>query len=311
METILITGVAGFIGSSLADDLLKKNYSVIGIDNFNDYYDPKIKAQNIEWALKNPNFTLFKADICNQKEMHHIFLNRRIDAIVHLAARAGVRPSLEQPLLYEQTNCLGTNTILEEAKRNGIKKLVLASSSSVYGNNKSVPFKETDDVSFAISPYAATKKANEIMAHVYHSVYGMSIVMLRFFTVYGPRQRPDLAINKFVQKISRGEPIDFYGNGETYRDYTYISDIVNGIEKSLEYLNGNPNVYEIINLGSNNPITLAKMVETIEKELGKKARINRLPMQPGDVDGTYASIDKARKLLGYSPKVSLDRKSVV
>jgi UDP-glucuronate 4-epimerase len=304
MKTILITGAAGFIGSSLADDLLKQNYTVIGIDNFNDYYDPQIKRKNVELASKNPRYKLIESDICDVKEMHDLFKNNKIDEVVHLAARAGVRPSLEQPLLYEQTNCLGTDTILEEARQFGVKKLVLASSSSVYGNNKTVPFKETDDVSFAISPYAATKKANEVMAHVYHAVYKMNIIMLRFFTVYGPRQRPDLAINKFAKKISNGLPIDLYGDGKTYRDYTYISDIVNGIEKSLEYLDNNSNVYEIINLGSNNPITLNKMVETIEKELSKKAQINHLPMQPGDVNGTYANVEKAKKLLGYAPKVT-------
>lgn len=304
--TYLITGGAGFIGSSLADDLLEKNNRVVVIDNFCDFYDPQIKENNIKNALKKENYKLYRGDIRDKDLLNKIFNENNIDIVVHLAAMAGVRPSIENPVLYQEVNCLGTQNILECMKEKRIMNLVMASSSSVYGNSKTVPFKESDIVDFAISPYAATKKANEVMTHVYHKLYNINVIMLRFFTVYGPRQRPDLAINKFTKLMLNNEKIPMFGDGTTSRDYTYIDDIVNGIEKSCEYVAKNKDVYEIINLGSNNPISLKKMIEIIGKTLNVEPKIEELPMQPGDVDRTYACIDKAKELLGYNPSVTFE-----
>lgn len=304
MKTILITGGAGFIGSTLATKLLEKNNKVVVIDNFNDYYDPKIKYKNISKIKDNINFKIYNIDIRDQENVKKVFDDNNVDIIVHLAAMAGVRPSIENPILYQEVNGLGTQIILEEAKLHDIRNLVLASSSSVYGNCKETPFREDMIVDFAISPYAATKKANEVMAHVYHKLYDMNIIMLRFFTVYGPKQRPDLAINKFTRLILNDEPIPMYGDGSTSRDYTYIDDIVSGIIKSCNYVEKNKNVYEIINLGSNHPVSLKEMIQIIGNVLGKEPKINQLPMQPGDVDITYADISKAEKLLGYKPSIS-------
>ncbi len=306
MKTYLITGGAGFIGSTLADRLLLDGNQVIVVDNFNDYYDVSIKERNVAPHLTDNNYKLYRIDICDWNALEKVFKENHIDGIVHLAARAGVRPSIEDPILYQQTNNLGTNYILELAKKYGVKNLVLASSSSVYGNNKKVPFKETDVVDFAISPYAATKKSNEVLGHVYHALYGMNMIFLRFFTVYGPRQRPDLAINKFTKLILNDEPIPVFGDGSTSRDYTYIQDIINGIVLSIQYVENHENVYEIINLGENTPITLLEMIQTIEKVLGKKAKMNFLPMQLGDVNKTYADITKAKELLGYNPQTSFE-----
>lgn len=306
MKTYLITGGAGFIGSTLADRLLLDGNQVIVVDNFNDYYDVSIKERNVAPHLTDNKYKLYRVDICDWNALEKVFKENHIDGIVHLAARAGVRPSIEDPILYQQTNNLGTNHILELAKKYGVKNLVLASSSSVYGNNKKVPFKETDVVDFAISPYAATKKANEVLGHVYHALYGMNMIFLRFFTVYGPRQRPDLAINKFTKLILNDEPIPVFGDGSTSRDYTYIQDIINGIVLSIQYVENHENVYEIINLGENTPITLLAMIQTIEKVLGKKAKMNFLPMQLGDVNKTYADITKAKELLGYNPQTSFE-----
>ena len=304
MKTYLITGGAGFIGSHLADTLLSKDNKVVVIDNFNDFYNPKIKEKNIEHNLNNPNYKLERIDIRNQNEVNRVFAENEIDNIIHLAAMAGVRPSIENPILYQEVNCLGSQIILEAMKKYDVKNIVFASSSSVYGNTKTVPFKETDIVDYAISPYAATKKANEVMAHVYHKLYGLNVIMLRFFTVYGERQRPDLAINKFTRKIIEGEPIPVFGDGTTSRDYTYIKDIIDGITKSLNYVETHENVYEILNLGESEPITLRQMIVTIEQAVGKKAIIDRRPMQPGDVDRTYADITKAKQLIGYAPKTT-------
>ena len=303
---ILITGAAGFIGSTTAEQLIKEGHQVIGIDNFDPYYDRKIKENNIKELQKSSLFSLYELDILDYEKFEKVFKENKIDYVLHLAAKAGVRPSIEDPIGYQNVNNLGTNNLLELCRKYGVKKLVLASSSSVYGNNKVVPFKETDVVDYAISPYAASKKANEVLAHVYHSLFDMDIILLRFFTVYGPRQRPDLAINKFVRLIQNNEPIPLYGDGTTSRDYTYIDDIVSGILLSFKYLKEHQNVYEIINLGSNNPVSLIEMVRTIEKTLNKIAIINWLPMQPGDVDITYADISKARKLLGYNPSITFE-----
>lgn len=300
----LITGGAGFIGSTITEQLLRRGDKVVCIDNFNPYYDPKLKEENVRPFLDNPNFKLVRGDILDLELLKTIFKENNIDHVVHLAAKAGVRPSLEDPIGYQRVNGEGTLNVLEAARLYGCEKLCLASSSSVYGNNKVVPFKETDVVDFAISPYAATKKANEVMAHVYHAIYGLDIFMLRFFTVYGPKQRPDLAINKFARLISQDKPITLYGDGKTYRDYTYVDDIVSGVIGCSDYLDKHDGVYEILNLGSNRPVTLLDMVKTIEEEMGKKAKIEFLPMQPGDVDATYADISKAANLIGYKPSVS-------
>lgn len=306
MKTYLITGGAGFIGSSLADDLLEKNNRVVVIDNFCDFYDPQIKENNIKNALKNDNYKLYRGDIRDKELLNKIFSENNIDIVVHLAAMAGVRPSIENPVLYQEVNCLGTQNILECMKEKRIMNLVMASSSSVYGNSKTVPFKETDIVDFAISPYAATKKANEVMTHVYHKLYNMNVIMLRFFTVYGPRQRPDLAINKFTRLMLEGKKIPMFGDGSTSRDYTYIGDIVDGIERSVNYCLNNSNVYEILNLGNSSPVSLKEMINIIGKCLNVVPDIEELPMQPGDVDRTYACIDKAKDMIGYNPQTPFE-----
>ncbi|WP_319372294.1 GDP-mannose 4,6-dehydratase [uncultured Ilyobacter sp.] len=302
MKKYLVTGGAGFIGSHLCDYLLGEGHKVVVVDNFNDYYDVRIKERNVGDNLDNPNYKLYRGDIRDLDFLKNIFQDEKLDAVINLAAMAGVRPSLENPILYEEVNVRGLMNLLELSKANGINKFIQASSSSVYGNNKEVPFKETAVVDYAISPYAATKKAGEVMGHVYHHLYNIDMIQLRFFTVYGPRQRPDLAIHKFTRMIAAGEMIPFYGDGTTQRDYTYIDDIIDGVVKSIKYLEKNEKVYEIFNLGESHTVTLKEMVETIEKELGIEAKINRQPMQPGDVEKTYADISKAKKVLGYAPK---------
>ena len=304
--TYLITGGAGFIGSSLADNLLKEGHKVVVIDNFCDFYDPSIKEDNIKDALKNPNYKLYRADIRDKDIFNKIFEENTVDVVVHLAAMAGVRPSIENPILYQEVNCMGTQNILEAMKKHNINKLVMASSSSVYGNTKEIPFREDMIVDFAISPYAATKKANEVMTHVYHKLEKMNVIMLRFFTVFGPRQRPDLAINKFTRLMLKDEEIPMFGDGSTSRDYTFIDDIVDGIKRSCDYVSNNNDVYEIINLGNSSPITLKEMINVIGNVVGVTPRIKELPMQPGDVDRTYADVSKAKRLLGYEPKTSFE-----
>ena len=306
MKTYLITGGAGFIGSSLADDLLEKNNRVVVIDNFCDFYDPQIKENNIKNALKSDNYKLYRGDIRDKELLNKIFSENNIEVVVHLAAMAGVRPSIENPVLYQEVNCLGTQNILECMREKKIMNLVMASSSSVYGNSKTVPFRESDIVDFAISPYAATKKANEVMTHVYHKLYNMNVIMLRFFTVYGPRQRPDLAINKFTRLMLEGKKIPMFGDGSTSRDYTYIGDIVDGIERSVNYCLNNSNVYEILNLGNSSPVSLKEMINIIGKCLNVVPDIEELPMQPGDVDRTYACIDKAQNMIGYNPQTPFE-----
>lgn len=306
MKTFLITGGAGFIGSSLADKLLEYGHKVLVIDNFCDFYDPKIKEKNIEPFLNNDNFKLYRYDIRDRQAIKEVFSLNSIDCVIHLAAMAGVRPSIENPILYQEVNCLGTQNILEEMKNHNLNNLVMASSSSVYGNCKDVPFREDMVVDYAISPYAATKKANEVMTHVYHKLCNMNVIMLRFFTVYGPKQRPDLAINKFTNLMINNEEIPMFGDGTTSRDYTYIDDIVDGIIKSIDYVLSNNNVYEIINLGNSSPTSLIEMINTIGKVLNIEPKIKQLPMQPGDVDRTFADITKAKNMLGYEPKTSFE-----
>ena len=306
MNTYLVTGGAGFIGSTLSERLLKEGNKVVVIDNFCDFYDERIKENNVKDLLKNDNFKLYRKDIRDREALKEIFDNNNINIVMHLAAMAGVRPSIENPILYQDVNCMGTQNILEEMKAHHVKNLVMASSSSVYGNCKEVPFREDMVVDFAISPYAATKKANEVMTHVYHKLFDMNVIMLRFFTVYGPKQRPDLAINKFTRLMLNNEEIPMFGDGTTSRDYTYVDDIVDGIVRSCNYVLENKNVYEILNIGNSSPISLKEMIETIARVLEVEPKIKQLPMQPGDVDRTYADITKAKQLIGYEPKTSFE-----
>ena len=307
MTTYFITGGAGFIGSSLTKKLLEKGNKVVTIDNFCDFYNTKIKENNIKEFEENKNYKIYRADIRDRQAIKKIFDENEIDIVMHLAAMAGVRPSIENPVLYQEVNCMGTQNILEEMKAHNIKNLIMASSSSVYGNCKEVPFREDMVVDYAISPYAATQKANEVMTHVYHKLFDMNVIMLRFFTVYGPKQRPDLAINKFTRLMLEDKEIPMFGDGTTSRDYTYIDDIVDGIQRSCEYCMNNKDVYEILNIGNSSPVSLREMIQTIRKALNKEPKIKQLPMQPGDVDRTYADISKAKKLIGYEPKVSFEQ----
>ncbi|NOZ19771.1 MAG: NAD-dependent epimerase/dehydratase family protein [Planctomycetes bacterium] len=298
----LITGGAGFLGSHLMERLLERGEKLVCLDNFNNYYSPDIKRKNISEVEKKGTFELVEGDIRDKDLCSKIFADMNIDKVVHLAARAGVRASLEDPLLYQDVNCRGTMNLLELAHRRGVKKFVSASSSSVYGNNKKVPFAEDDWVGEPVSPYAATKRAGELFCHACHHLTGMPIVCLRFFTAYGPRQRPDMAIHKFTRLILNGEPIPMFGDGTTKRDYTYYSDIIDGVVASLDAEVG----FEIINLGESNVVELRRLIEVIEENVGKRAEIHQLPEQPGDVKITYADVSKAKRLLGYSPSVHIE-----
>ncbi len=296
----LITGAAGFIGSHLSERLLQEGWTVVGIDNFDDFYDPGIKRGNIENCLKGDNFRLVEADIRDNTAMNRV-VGEGFDIIVHLAAKAGVRPSIEQPLLYADVNINGTTILLEAAKKQKIDKFIFASSSSVYGNNKKVPFSEDDNVDFPISPYAATKKAGELICHTYHHLWGISISCLRFFTVYGPRQRPDLAIHKFATLIEQDKPIPVFGDGSMMRDFTYIDDIIDGTVSAMGKCNG----FHVYNLGESQPITVNDLIDEIEKALGKKAIREYKPVQPGDVERTFADVALAAKELDYKPSTSI------
>jgi len=302
---ILITGAAGFIGFHLSQKLLKQDYQIIGIDNLNDYYDPSLKQSRLEILGKYNNFNFHKADLKNKAEVDNIFETYQPTHVINLAAQAGVRYSIENPYAYVDSNLIGFMNILEACRNYPVDHLLYASSSSVYGGNKVAPFSTNHNVDHPVSLYAATKKANELMAHSYSHLYQLPTTGLRFFTVYGPRQRPDLAIHKFTKLISEGKTIPFYGDGTTCRDYTYIDDIVDGIEKAFDYVSEN-NLYEIFNLGESKTITLKEMVQTIEKCLQKKARLELLPMQPGDVIQTYADISKSKKMLGYNPQTNFE-----
>ena len=299
---ILVTGGAGFIGSHLVDRLLELDHRVVVIDNFDPFYPRSTKEKNLELAKDSEEFTIYVTDILNKKSIHKIFSDEKFEIVIHLAAKAGVRPSIEDPKGYYKTNVEGTLNLLEECKSNGIQKFIFASSSSVYGNNKKVPFSEGDNVDYPISPYAATKKAGELLCHNYYHLYGIDTFCLRFFTVYGPRQRPDLAIHKFFKLIHENKPIPIYGDGQTSRDYTYIDDILGGILKAIERVKG----YEIINLGESKTIQLEDLIHTIEKIVGKEVRKEYLDMQPGDVLQTYADISKARDLLDYHPITDME-----
>ncbi|HEV8138249.1 MAG TPA: GDP-mannose 4,6-dehydratase [Pyrinomonadaceae bacterium] len=304
MRSILITGGAGFIGSHLVDRLLREgDWRITVVDDFNDFYSPSIKRENIRAHLTNQNYKLIEADIRNFASLEKAFAGTNFDCIVHLAARAGVRPSLKEPQLYVETNVNGTMTMLEMARRNGVKQFVFGSSSSVYGVNEKVPFAEEDPIFNPISPYAATKAAGELICHTYSHLYDMRIVCLRFFTVYGARQRPDLAIHKFAKLISEGRPIPVFGDGSTRRDYTYIDDIIAGVRAAVDYDRSN---YEVINLGESRTVELRELIALIENELGTRAEIDRQPPQPGDVPQTFADISKARRLLNYNPQTQIE-----
>ena len=299
----LVTGGAGFIGSHLCERLLERGHAVWVFDDLNSFYDPAIKRQNLrDLEARGGQFSFAQGDLADAKTLNDLFRAQRFDQVVHLAARAGVRPSLEEPALYQRVNVEGTVNVLEAARQNGVKKVTIASSSSVYGVNSKVPFSEQDPIFQAISPYAASKLACEALGHVYHHIYGMDIIMLRFFTVYGPRQRPDLAIHKFASLISAGKPIPVFGDGSTARDYTYVTDTVDGILACTEKEFG----YQVFNLGESQTVTLSRLIELLEDALGKRAVIDRKPMQPGDVPITYADISKAQSLLGYHPTVKIE-----
>ena len=304
MRSILVTGGAGFIGSHLVDSLLAEgDWRVTVVDDFNDFYSPAIKRRNVAAPQQNPAYKLFTADIRNKAALEHVFADDKFDCIVHLAARAGVRPSLSEPRLYVETNINGTMNLLELAQQHGVPQFVFGSSSSVYGVNEKVPFSESDPIFNPISPYAATKAAGELLCHTYSHLYEMRCVCLRFFTVYGARQRPDLAIHKFAQLMSAGKPLPVFGDGTTRRDYTYIDDIIAGVRAAIDY---DKSSYEVINLGESRTVELRELISLLEKELDLKAVINQQPRQPGDVPQTFADISKARRLLGYDPQTQIE-----
>jgi UDP-glucuronate 4-epimerase len=300
----LVTGGAGFIGSHVCERLLRDGHNVWAFDDLNSFYDPQFKRRNLReiQSLAKP-FEFVHGDITDAAALAEIFSAVKFDQVIHLAARAGVRPSLEQPALYQRVNVEGTVHVLEAARKSGVKKIIIASSSSVYGTNSKVPFSESDPIFSAISPYAASKLACEALGHVYHHIYKMDVAMLRFFTVYGPRQRPDLAIYKFAKLISAGKPIPVFGDGGTARDYTFISDTLDGIIACTRKEFG----FEIFNLGESETVKLSRLVELLEAALGKKAAIDRQPMQPGDVPVTFADITKAREKLGYNPQIIIEQ----
>jgi len=313
-----ITGGAGFIGSHLCEALLKSGRIVVTLDNFDPFYDPAIKEQNLQ-AIKEmmqrekieaSRFRWIKGDIRDRELLNTIFEGLKEQgrpiSIIHIAAKAGVRPSIDNAPLYTDVNIIGTQNIFEVAKQFDVQKIIYASSSSVYGENKKVPFSEEDRVDLPISPYAMTKKSNELLAYTYHHLYDIDMIGLRFFTVYGPRQRPDLAISKFTRMIDSGEEIPFYGDGTTRRDYTYIDDIIDGVMKTLHYIENENGIYEIINLGESQTTTLRDLVRHIENAVDKKAMIHTLPMQPGDVPQTFADISKAKRLIGYNPATLIE-----
>jgi UDP-glucuronate 4-epimerase len=300
----LVTGGAGFIGSNLCERLLRSGHAVWAFDDLNDFYDPRFKQRNLRSIeTLGKKFEFVRGDVTDRAALDGLLGRVKFDQIVHLAARAGVRPSLEQPALYQRVNVEGTVNLLEAARNNGVKKITIASTSSVYGLNSKVPFAESDPIFSAISPYAASKLACEALGHVYHHLYGMDVVMLRFFTVYGPRQRPDLAIYKFAKLMTAGKPIPVFGDGSAARDYTFISDILDGIMACTQKEFG----FEIFNLGESQTVRLDQMIALLEDALGKKAVIDRQPLQPGDVPLTFADISKARDRLGYHPQVKAEQ----
>jgi len=298
---LLITGGAGFIGSHLADRRLARGDRVVVLDDFNDFYDPRLKRANVASHLANPNYRLVEGDIRDRALVFRLFAEEGFDAVLHLAARAGVRPSLTQPILYEEVNCVATWHLLEAAVAHGKPRFVFASSSSVYGINSKLPFAEDDPIEKPISPYATTKRAGELQVFNANHLWSLPAICLRFFTVYGPRQRPEMAIARFIRCLESDTPIPFYGDGSSRRDYTYIDDIADGIEAALQ----SPLAFEIVNLGGAHPVTLAELVAAAEQATGRRARLDHQPQQPGDVPVTFASVEKAEKLLGFRARVPL------
>jgi UDP-glucuronate 4-epimerase len=304
---VLVTGGAGFIGSHVAEKLVSRGDQVVIVDSFDPFYDPNVKRRNIEQVMQSGNAELIEADICNGTEIDDFLGDREIDAIIHLAARAGVRPSLERPSEYIRTNIEGTQSLLDLARRRRIRPFVFGSSSSVYGDTTPVPFSEMERADEPISPYAATKRAAELLCHAHACLYGTSIVCLRLFTVYGPRQRPDLAIHKFARLMLQGGEIPLFGDGSTERDYTYVADAVDGIIRALDWSNeAAAGSFEIINIGESRTTSLAGLVELIARELDVTPKVNQLPAQPGDVQRTYADITRARETLGYDPQTTME-----
>jgi UDP-glucuronate 4-epimerase len=300
----LVTGGAGFIGSHVCERLLHDKHAVWAFDDLNNFYDPQLKRRNLReiQSLAKP-FEFVHGTVTNRAALNELFGSVKFDQVIHLAARAGVRPSLEEPALYQRVNVEGTVNVLEAARKNRVKKIIIASSSSVYGVNSKVPFSESDPIFSAISPYAASKLACEALGHVYHHIHGMDVAMLRLFTVYGPRQRPDLAIRKFTELLHAGKPIPVFGDGSMERDYTYITDTLDGIIACTKKEFG----YEIFNLGESQTVTLNRLIELLEAALGKKAVIDRQPVPPGDVPITFADISKARNRFGYNPQVKIEQ----
>ena len=298
----LVTGGAGFIGSHLVGRLLSRGDEVVCLDDFNAFYDPTIKRRNIVDYLDNPGFRLVEGDICDVDAVDRAFAAGPFDRLVHLAARAGVRPSIVEPALYYRVNCEGTVNLLEAAHRAGVDRVVFASSSSVYGSNESVPFRETDNVDNPVSPYAATKKAGELLCHAYHHLYGMHLFCLRFFTVYGPRQRPEMAIHRFIDLLSNGQPVPMFGDGTSSRDYTYVDDIIDGVLRAIDRVEG----YRVYNIGESRTVQLRELIEIIAAAVGVTPNVKPLPFQAGDVVTTYADISRMKTELGYDPRTPIE-----
>lgn len=305
MSNYLVTGCAGFIGSHLTEKLLASGHTVYGVDNFDPFYPRNIKERNIAAVRNHPQFQFFEISLSDYQMVRRVPLDE-VDVVIHLAGKAGVRPSIQDPNGYIDANIVATQNILNRMRDAGKKKLVFASSSSVYGNMPETPYREDMDVSNPISPYAFTKKACELINYTFHHLYGMDILNLRFFTVYGPRQRPDLAIHKFIHLMKSGRPIPVFGDGSTSRDYTFVADTVDGIVRAIRYVEANSGIYDIMNLGNNTPISLNDLIGTIAKVSGITPTIDRKPMQPGDVNITFADISRAQNLLGYQPKTKLE-----
>jgi len=305
MSNYLVTGCAGFIGSHLTEKLLASGHTVYGVDNFDPFYPRNIKERNIAAVRNHPQFQFFEISLSDYQMVRRVPLDE-VDVVIHLAGKAGVRPSIQDPNGYIDANIVATQNILNRMRDAGKKKLVFASSSSVYGNMPETPYREDMDVSNPISPYAFTKKACELINYTFHHLYGMDILNLRFFTVYGPRQRPDLAIHKFIHLMKSGRPIPVFGDGSTSRDYTFVADTVDGIVRAIGYVEANSGIYDIMNLGNNTPISLNDLIGTIAKVSGITPTIDRKPMQPGDVNITFADISRAQNLLGYQPKTKLE-----
>ncbi len=297
----LVTGGAGFIGSHLVSRLLDLGHQVVCFDNFDDYYAPQTKRQNIAPALKHPDFRLVEGDIQDRPLVQHL-LSERYDVLIHLAGRAGVRPSLERPEQYAQVNIEGTVNLLHASRNGSVGHFVFGSSSSVYGLSQNIPYREDDRHLQPVSPYGASKLAAEIFCETFHHLYDLPLTCLRFFTVYGPRQRPDMAIHRFARLIHEGLPVPMYGDGTTRRDYTYVDDIIEGVVRAVEH----PRGYQVYNLGAGEPIALRDLITTMERALGKEARVVQHPAQPGDVPITYASIERAMRDLGYKPRTRVD-----